>query len=166
MLLIVCRLIECMAEESPCYGVHRAAIRATVAEAVPEPVLPVSGGTETILMAEDDGVVRKFARELLEEYGYTFIEAVDGEDAVQKFKENREDISLILSDVIMPRKNGREILEEVRQIKPAIKVLFISGYTSNVMHEKGILEEGMDFLAKPFVKDELLRKVREVLDKG
>jgi two-component SAPR family response regulator len=66
----------------------------------------------------------------------------------------------------MPRKNGREILEEVRQSKPAIKVLFISGYTSNVMHEKGILEEGMDFIAKPFVKEKLLRKVREVLDAG
>jgi PAS domain S-box-containing protein len=123
-------------------------------------------GTETLLIAEDEEVVRAFMRKIFERVGYKVITAEDGEDAVEKFKENSEDISLILSDVIMPRKNGREIIEEVRRIKPAIKVLFISGYTANVMHEKGILEEGMDFIAKPFVKDELLRKVREVLDKA
>ncbi len=131
------------------------------------PVAAVAfGGTETLLIAEDEEMVRAFMKKIFERVGYKVIAAADGEDAVQKFKENREDISLILSDVIMPRKNGREILEEVRQIKPAIKVLFISGYTSNVMHEKGILEEGMDFIAKPFAKDKLLRKVREVLDEG
>ncbi len=68
--------------------------------------------------------------------------------------------------MIMPGKNGREILEEVRRMKPAIKMLFISGYTANVIHEKGIFDEGMEFIAKPFVKEVLLRKVREVLDKA
>ena len=124
------------------------------------------GGTETLLIAEDEEVVRAFMQKIFERVGYKVISAADGEDAVRKFMENREEISLVLSDVIMPGKNGREILEEVRQMKPAIKVLFISGYTANVMHEKGIFEEGMDFIAKPFVKDDLLRKVREVLDKA
>ncbi len=124
------------------------------------------GGTETILIAEDEEMVRAFTQKILERAGYQVITAVDGEDAVLKFKEYGEKVSLILSDVIMPGKNGREILEEVRLIKPSVNVLFISGYTANVMHEKGIFEEGMDFIAKPFDKNELLRKVRGVLDAG
>jgi two-component system cell cycle sensor histidine kinase/response regulator CckA len=123
-------------------------------------------GTETLLIAEDEEMVRTFMKKIFERAGYKVMEAGDGEDAIEKFRENMEDISLVLSDVIMPRKNGREILDEVRKMKPGIKVIFISGYTANIMHEKGIFEEGLDFIAKPFVKDELLRKVREVLDKS
>jgi PAS domain S-box-containing protein len=124
------------------------------------------GGTETLLVAEDEDLVRAFMQKILDRAGYKVIAAADGEDAVDKFRENSEEISLILSDVVMPRKNGREIIEEARKIKPAIRSIFISGYTSNVMHAKGIFEEGMDFIAKPFVKETLLRKVREILDAG
>jgi two-component system cell cycle sensor histidine kinase/response regulator CckA len=136
-----------------------------VREKQPETVMPTPGGTETLLIAEDEEMVRSFMKKAFERAGYRVIAADDGEDALEKFRENMKDISLILSDVIMPKKNGREILEEVKRIKPGIKVIFISGYTANVMHEKGILGQDTDIVTKPFLKDDLLRKVREVLDK-
>jgi two-component system cell cycle sensor histidine kinase/response regulator CckA len=129
-------------------------------------VNPTPGGTETLLIAEDEEMVRSFMKKAFERAGYRVIAAADGEEAVEKFRENMKDISLILSDVIMPKKNGREILEEVKRMKPGIKVIFISGYTANVMHEKGILGQDTEIVTKPFLKDDLLRKVRDVLDKG
>jgi PAS domain S-box-containing protein len=128
-------------------------------------VLPAFHGSETILIAEDEEIVRTFISKILEKAGYKVIEAADGEDAMEKFRQNREDISLILSDVIMPKKSGREIFEEVRKEKSAVKLIFISGYTANVMKEKGIIEVDFDIITKPFVKNDLLRKVREVLDR-
>jgi CheY-like chemotaxis protein len=126
---------------------------------------PALQGSETLLIVEDEEMVRTFTKKILEKVGYKVIEAADGEDAMEKFRQNREDISLILSDVIMPKKSGREILEEVRKEKSGVKVIFISGYTANVMKEKGIFEDNSDFITKPFMKAELLRKVREVLDR-
>jgi PAS domain S-box-containing protein len=127
---------------------------------------PSSRGNETILVAEDEELVRSFMKNILEMAGYEIIIAADGEEAVEKLGKYREDISLILSDVIMPKKNGREILNEARRINPSIKAVFISGYTANFMQGKGIFEEGMNFISKPFLKDKLLWKVREVLDEG
>ncbi|MCM2358397.1 MAG: PAS domain S-box protein [Geobacteraceae bacterium] len=140
------------------------AIRAKVVEAAPEAALQLVGGTETILMAEDDGVVRKFARELLEEYGYKFIAAVDGEDAVLKFRENRDAVQLLILDLIMPRKNGREAYEEIRQLNPGVKVIFSSGYEADIIQRKGKLEAGLNYLAKPVTPEKFLSKIREVLD--
>jgi CheY-like chemotaxis protein len=137
----------------------------TVREKQPTAATPTPGGTETLLIAEDEDMVRTFMAKVFERAGYRVIAAGDGEEAMEKFRENMGDISLILSDVIMPKKNGKEILEEVGMLKPGIKVIFISGYTANIMQEKGILEKDMDFITKPFLKDDLLRKVREVLDK-
>jgi len=89
--------------------------------------------------------------------------ACDGEEAVARFREH-ENISLVLSDLVMPRKNGKEMLDQLRTIKPGIKAVFISGYAADVMQDKGMFEEGIEFISKPFKKDDLLRKVREVLD--
>jgi PAS domain S-box-containing protein len=122
-------------------------------------------GTETILIAEDDSDVRKLTEDVLKRFGYTVIEAVDGEDAIRAFKENKEKIQLLLLDVIMPKKNGKEAYDEMKKIRPDIKVLFISGYTANIIHKRGMLEVGLDFILKPVSPTELLRKVREVLDK-
>ncbi len=91
--------------------------------------------------------------------------AHDGEEAVTRLKEHN-DISVVLSDVVMPRKNGREMLDEIKKIKPGIKAVFISGYAADVMQNKGVFEEGTQFLVKPFKKEDLLRIVRQVLDKG
>lgn len=127
--------------------------------------LPPARGTETILLAEDDASVRKFTKATLEQWGYTVIEAEDGEDAIKAFKEYRDKIQLLVSDVIMPKMNGKEAYEEIKKITPDIKAIFMSGYTANIIHKKGILEEGINFISKPISPNELLRKVREVLDK-
>jgi PAS domain S-box-containing protein len=125
---------------------------------------PVAGGTETILIAEDNARVREVVRELLEEYGYNVIEAVDGRDAMAKFLDCREGIDLIIMDVIMPRMNGRELYMEISRLKPGVKVIFSSGYTADVLPEKMKGLNGFPFLAKPFVPEQLLRCVRDKLD--
>jgi PAS domain S-box-containing protein len=131
-----------------------------------DPYLAVScaGGMETILVAEDEEIVKVYLQRILERAGYRVIVADNGEEAVAKFEEHG-DISLVLSDVVMPKKNGKEILEDIKKIKPEMKVVFISGYTADIMHSKGILENDVDFIKKPFLKADLLRKVREVLDR-
>jgi PAS domain S-box-containing protein len=125
----------------------------------------ITEGTETLLLAEDDAEVRKFTKYVLEESGYTVIEAEDGRDAVDKFIENKDNIQLLLLDVIMPGKNGKEVFNEITKGKPGIKALFMSGYTANVIHKKGILEEGLDFVLKPVSPTQLMKKIREVLDR-
>jgi two-component system cell cycle sensor histidine kinase/response regulator CckA len=124
---------------------------------------PVKGGDETILIAEDNEGVRLLISRVLTENGYTTIEAVDGVDAVEKFK-NTDKIDLLIFDSVMPKKNGRETYDEIEIINPDIKVIFTSGYTKDVFLDKGIQDESFNFLQKPISTDALLRKVREVLD--
>ena len=121
-------------------------------------------GTETILVAEDNKEVRLITREILEIYGYTVVEAHDGEDAIEKLGNLSQHIQLLILDVVMPRKNGKEVYNEARKINPDIKTIFMSGYTADIIHKKGILEQGLHFIQKPFSQGGLLRKVREVLD--
>ncbi|MBP7528388.1 MAG: response regulator, partial [Syntrophorhabdaceae bacterium] len=127
-------------------------------------IFPVTTGNETILIAEDNEEVRRFMREALSEYGYRIIEAIDGEDAIDKFS-RRMGIDLIIVDSVMPKKNGREVYEEIHRINPRIKVLFTSGYTKDIVLNKGIEDKEFDFIAKPLLLSELLQKVREVLDR-
>ncbi|HET6421798.1 MAG TPA: PAS domain S-box protein [Geobacteraceae bacterium] len=131
----------------------------------PTACVPVAGGTETLLVAEDEEIVQVFLKKTLERAGYKTITAGDGEEALALFKEHG-DISLVLSDVVMPKKNGKEIVEEMRSLRPGVKVIFISGYTSDIMGSKELPETDVDFLTKPFLKVDLLRKVRKLLDKG
>ena len=123
------------------------------------------GGTETILVAEDDEVIRNLTSSILREFGYAVIVAKDGNDAVREFRENRDRIGLLLLDVIMPRKSGKDAYEEIRTLRPDIKVLFISGYSADMINKEGILEEGSSFISKPVSPTDLLLKVREVLDR-
>lgn len=132
----------------------------TIKEIAPYP----AGGTEMVLIAEDDEAVRKLIRDVLERFGYKVIAAEDGEDAIEKFRENKEEIRLLLLDLIMPRKSGKDVYEEIKEIKPDIKAIFLSGYTADILFKRGILDEGLDFIHKPFSPREILRKVREVLD--
>ena len=92
------------------------------------------------------------------------IEAVDGYDALEKFKDNKDKIHLLFLDVIMPKMNGKEVYKTIKKMKPAVKVLFSSGYPSDIIAKKGILEKGLNVISKPISPTELLRKVREVLD--
>jgi PAS domain S-box-containing protein len=120
-------------------------------------------GAETLLVAEDDPDVRRFMKTVLEEFGYSVIEAVDGMDAVMKFRENSSLIKAVIFDIIMPKKNGRDAYLEIKKTYPDVTAIFVSGYTGEFLTEEGILEEGLHFLQKPVVPWSLLEKVREAL---
>ena len=122
------------------------------------------GGTETVVIAEDDPAVRNLIKTELESFGYSVIEAVDGEDAVKKFRENKDSVRLLLFDVIMPKKHGGEAYEDIKGIRQDMKAIFMSGYTSDIIQSKGLLEDGIEFISKPVLPNELLIKVRAALD--
>ena len=126
---------------------------------------PPKGGNETILLIEDDAVLRHLERGVLEQFGYRVIEAEDGEDGLHQYRSFGEQIDCLLLDVIMPKKNGREVYEEIRRLRPDIKALFTSGYTTDIIRRQGLLEEYFDFLPKPATPAELLRKLRDILDR-
>jgi PAS domain S-box-containing protein len=122
-------------------------------------------GSETILLIEDDRNVRQITRVVLEEFGYTVLEAVDGVEALAVYSGKGDSIHLVLSDVIMPGKNGREVAAEIREkFNPCAKIIFVSGYASDTISRAGGPDTGEHFLSKPIHPDELLKKVREVLD--
>jgi len=123
-------------------------------------------GNETILVAEDDAAVRELIKHILSLYGYTIYEAEDGAQAVSVFTEHAQEINLLLFDVIMPRKNGKEAYREIQNIRPGVPVIFTSGYTADIVRKQGFLEEGFEILLKPVPMTALLQKVREVLDKN
>jgi PAS domain S-box-containing protein len=127
------------------------------------PPSPVPTGTETILLAEDDMVLRTFFRDILTEYGYTVIAAENGLDAIRKFARLGDSVQLVIVDMIMPKKSGREVYEEARRLKPGVKVLFSSGYAADRALKEG-LPAGSEFIAKPVSPHDFLKKVREVLD--
>jgi two-component system, cell cycle sensor histidine kinase and response regulator CckA len=129
----------------------------------PPQVLP-PGGDEKILLAEDNKDVREFMTTILSRSGYKVITAVDGADAVERFKTGAG-ISLLILDSVMPKKNGRQVYDEISTSSPDIKVIFTSGYTRDVVLDKGIEDRKYDFIAKPVSPNVLLRKVREVLDR-
>ncbi len=126
---------------------------------------PIRGGTETILVAEDNSELRGLMKRVLLSHGYVVIEAVDGEDAVQQFTAHKDSVRLLVLDVVMPRKNGKDAYEEIRRMRPDVKALFASGYTGDVVLGKGIQDDAPDFVSKPLSPKELLIKVREILDR-
>jgi two-component system, cell cycle sensor histidine kinase and response regulator CckA len=127
--------------------------------------VPAPGGTETILLAEDDAAVRLLTSKVLAKFGYRVITATDGEDAVGKFRANQGIIKLLLLDVIMPGKNGKEAFDEISRIRPGTRGLFMTSNHGGVLD--GItFEAGTDIIKKPFAPLVLKRRVREMLDKG
>jgi PAS domain S-box-containing protein len=124
----------------------------------------VEPGTETILLVEDEANLRYLARQYLEKQGYKVIEAADGAVAMQIAVAHEKVIHLLLTDVIMPGMNGRELAQRICEIRPNVKVLYMSGYTENVIGHNGMLDAGVRLLQKPFNLRDLKSKVREVLD--
>ena len=122
-------------------------------------------GSETILLVEDEEVVRKLAVRILKRQGYTVLEGSHGNEAIDVCKQHKGPVHLLLTDVVMPQMSGRELAERITSIRPGIKILYMSGYTDNTIAHHGILDKGMNFIQKPFTVDGLARKVREVLDK-
>ena len=123
-----------------------------------------TGAGQTILVAEDDDSIRDIIHHLLEEYGYNVIEAINGEDAVTVFRENRDRIDLLFFDLIMPRMNGKEAYEMINSIKPGIKVIFTSGYPLDFALTHGNLTKEANFLSKPVQPSTLLKKIWSVLN--
>jgi len=123
----------------------------------------VRAGTETILLVEDEPGVRQLVREMLLRLGYTILEAGSGAEALRIF-ERHQGINLLLTDVIMPQMSGRDLAERLRSLQPSLKVLYMSGYTDDMLAHHGVLEPNVFLLPKPFAPDELAAKLREVLD--
>ncbi|MCB0190974.1 MAG: PAS domain S-box protein [Anaerolineae bacterium] len=122
-------------------------------------------GTETVLVVEDEAIVRKLVCETLEAYGYNVIEARSPADAVDRASD-KAPIHLLVTDVIMPELNGKDLYHQISALQPNCKVLYMSGYTNNVIVHHGILDEGINFLQKPFTVHTLAKKVRDVLKQG
>jgi PAS domain S-box-containing protein len=137
-------------------------VRAEQAE--PEVAAELTGGSETVLLVEDDEDVRKPLRQMLEGFGYDVIEAVNGKDAIEKFLQSRKSIGLLVLDVILPGLNGIEVLRAIRKVQPGIRAIFTSGYSKEHVWSKGLPMPGTAFLSKPVAPEVLLEKVREALD--
>ncbi len=125
---------------------------------------PAPGGTETILLAEDDETLLKLTKAILEHAGYTVLAAIDGEEAQRLFEDHADAIDLALLDVMMPKLGGKAVYERIREARPGVRVLFSSGYSMNAIHTNFVLDEGLALIQKPCQRDNLLRKVREALD--
>jgi CheY-like chemotaxis protein len=121
-------------------------------------------GSETILLVEDEELVRRVTGRILARHGYTVLEAVSGSDALVVSREHAGSIHLMLTDVVMPGMSGQELAEKVKSQRPTMKVLFMSGYTENAIIHHGVLDPDIAFIQKPFKYDTLARKVREMLD--
>jgi PAS domain S-box-containing protein len=125
---------------------------------------PARGGTETILLVEDEEDVRTLARVLLQREGYTVVDAPDPHEALHLMERHAGPLDLLLTDVIMPRMSGRELADRLGALRPGLPVLFMSGYTDDAIGRHGVLEPSTAFLQKPFSPDALAHKVRAVLD--
>ncbi|MFZ3362656.1 MAG: PAS domain S-box protein [Candidatus Acidiferrales bacterium] len=120
-------------------------------------------GSETVLLVEDEPSIRELTREVLEDAGYEVLEASDPRDALRIASDSQKPIQLLLTDVVMPDTDGRQLASEITSLRPDTKVLFMSGYTHDVIAPRGVLDEGMYLVQKPFTRRALLSKIRDVL---
>lgn len=146
------------------FSIYLPLIAAQTAKKDKAPAYFPEGGTETILVVEDDPPVGRLVESVLKRYGYKVILASSGDEALELYETKCREIDLAMLDVIMPRMNGKQLCEQLRQRSPQLKVLFLSGYTADLIQDKGILMDGVDIVKKPAKPLELARKVRELLD--
>ena len=122
-------------------------------------------GSETILLVEDEDVVRGLTRKILMQAGYNVLDAKSGEEAIRLCRAHAGPIDLLLTDVVMPEISGKEVAERLLELRPAIRVLFMSGYTDEAIVQHGVLDANVEFIQKPFTWVGLTRKVRDVLNR-
>ena len=134
------------------------------AEAEESAITEIVSGTETVLMVEDEGSILRMGKTMLERLGYTVLAARRPDDAIAIAEQHKGPIHLLVTDVVMPKMNGKELRAQIEKHIPKIKVLYMSGYTANVIVQRGIVQDGINFLQKPFTVNSLASKVREVLD--
>jgi PAS domain S-box-containing protein len=146
------------------FKIYLPLIRSEAEEPRPADITSFEKGTETVLVAEDDAVVRQLTRDVLERSGYKVIEAVDGEDAIGRFLEHKDAIRLLVFDVMMPKKNGKDAYKEIRKIHPDMKAIFMSGYPTDLVHEDGLHNGRQNFIAKPVSPVKFSKMVRDMLD--
>jgi CheY-like chemotaxis protein len=127
------------------------------------PVPATLKGTETILLVDDDDQVRAVARHILRRSGYVVLDAANAGEALLVCEKHTAAIHLLLTDVVLPRMSGRELADRLAKLRPAMKILYMSGYADEAILQHGILESGAAFLQKPLTRDKLTRKVRQVL---
>jgi CheY-like chemotaxis protein len=139
--------------------VEAAAVKPAAAVLLPE------SGSETVLLVEDEEVVRGLARTILTMHGYRVLEAREGGEALRICEGHAGSIHLLLTDVIMPGMSGRQVADRVQALRPEVRVLYMSGYTDDAVLRHGVLAAEMAFLPKPFTPEGMARKVREVLDR-
>ena len=120
-------------------------------------------GGETVLVVEDQEAVRELTKTVLEAYGYRVFEATNGDEALAFVKQHSDEIHLLLTDVILPGMNGKDLSERLRRLRPKLKVLFTSGYTAEVVGRRGVTERDLAYLPKPVSPETLVAKVRDVL---
>jgi signal transduction histidine kinase/CheY-like chemotaxis protein len=160
------------AYSAPGHGsTFRVYLPAVDAPAVPQPAAapqcePAPTGVETVLVCEDDGVVRDLASRFLRSAGYTVLAAANGAEALRIAAANGRAVDLLVTDVVMPDMNGRQLADTLTAAMPNLAVLFVSGYTGSVIACHGVLDPGVEFLEKPFTRRELLRRVRDLLDRA
>ena len=119
---------------------------------------------ETVLLVEDDGSILKLGKRILEGLGYVVLSTNSPREAIKLAEEHAGEVNLLITDVVMPEMNGRELSEQLQSLYPNLKILFMSGYTADVIAHRGVLEDGVCFISKPFSKKDMAVKVRDVLD--
>src|SRR5208283_5161918 len=122
-------------------------------------------GTETILLVEDEEMVRQFTKTLLENNGYKVIGVPGGKEALAAAEEHKCEFAMLVTDVVMPQMSGRELAQKLLAACPKVKIFFVSGYTGNAIVHRGMLDPGINFMQKPFDSREFLGKIREILDR-
>jgi len=123
-------------------------------------------GTETIMVVEDEAIVRNLAVKVLRRHGYSVLAAEDGKACLDSLRDHEGPLDLLLTDVVMPGMNGRELYGEVKGLFPGAKILFMSGYPEDIVTHRGVLDEGIPFIQKPFSVQDLATRVRSVLEEG
>jgi two-component system cell cycle sensor histidine kinase/response regulator CckA len=131
----------------------------------PAVTTPAKSASETLLLVEDEPSVRLFSKRILDNAGYHVLEAANGDDAERVFAQHADSIDLVVTDVMMPGCGGPELLSRLHVQAPGLKVLYMSGYTDKFAADKANLDRALPFVQKPFTSGELMRQVREALDR-